>query len=121
MMGYRSDVRALVYATNRSDADQYMQLKLLMSTTFKEVMDEWKDYIRWIDNERVFEFQAEGIKWYESYDDIRRFERFLRDVEALEYIVEFVRVGEDDGDVDTRYSNGAKYFLDTVTTITCYF
>ena len=119
-MGYRSDVRALVYAKNRNDADQYMQLKLLVSTTFKDVFEEWSSYFRWVDDGRVLDFQADEVKWYESYEDVQNIERFLREVEELEYVVEFIRVGEEDGDVETRYSDGSEYLLGTSTSISCY-
>ena len=122
-MGYSSDVRALVYVKDRAtDADQYMQLKLLMSTTFKDVFEEWPSHFRWNDNERVLDFQADGVKWYESFEDVQNVERFLREVEELEYVVEFVRVGEEEngGDVVTRYSDGAEYILSTSTSISCY-
>jgi tetrahydrodipicolinate N-succinyltransferase len=122
-MGYISDVRALVYAKNRNDADQYMQymqLKLLVGTTFKDVFEEWSSYFRWVDNERVLDFQADDVKWYESYEDVQNIERFLREVEELEYVVEFIRVGEESEDIETRYSDGSECLLGTSTSISCY-
>lgn len=57
----------------------------------------------------------EGIKWYESYEDIQAIERFVTLAECDEYEFEvdgkpqsssehmkFVRVGEEDGDIENR-------------------
>jgi hypothetical protein len=60
----------------------------------------------------------EGIKWYDSYPDIQAIERFVAEAECDEYEFEdddgkqglssehvrFVRVGEEDGDIETRGS-----------------
>ncbi len=57
----------------------------------------------------------EGIKWYESYEDIQAIEKFVAEAESDEYEFEvdgkpqsssehikFVRVGEEDGDIENR-------------------
>ena len=57
----------------------------------------------------------DGIKWYESYPDIQAIEKFILEAESDEYEFEvdgkpqassehikFVRVGEEDGDVENR-------------------
>ena len=59
----------------------------------------------------------EGIKWYDSYEDIQTLERFVAEAECDEYEFEvegvkqnssdhikFVRVGEEDGDIESRGS-----------------
>ena len=45
-MGYRSDVRALIYPSNGDqNLVEYEKLKLLMNTTFKDVYEAWgKNY-----------------------------------------------------------------------------
>ena len=57
----------------------------------------------------------DGIKWYDSYEDIQILERFVAEAECDEYEFEvdgkpqsssehikFVRVGEEDGDIENR-------------------
>ena len=57
----------------------------------------------------------DGIKWYESYEDIGTIERFVQEAISDEYEFEvdgkpqsssehikFVRVGEEDGDIENR-------------------
>ena len=57
----------------------------------------------------------DGIKWYDSYEDIQTLERFISEAESDEYQFEvdgelqsssehikFVRVGEEDTDIETR-------------------
>jgi hypothetical protein len=43
-MGYRSDVKALIYpVSGEHNLLNYDKLKTLMNTTFKDVFDAWND------------------------------------------------------------------------------
>lgn len=110
-MGYRSDVQALVYPTTEGDEAQYNQLKVLMNTAYKEAFDLWVDEFKWDDDKLVLKFSAVGVKWYTSYTDVSRVEAFFCGAEDLGYAVEFVRVGEDYNDIETRYSTDCSYYL----------
>lgn len=119
-MGYRSHVMALVYSSNHAqDVNEYGKLKLLMGTTFKGVFDEWESHFRWNDKQHVLVFNAEDVKWYESYPDVAKFIAFLSDVRDLDYQTEFVRVGEEEGDIESDYSADCACFLNTRTYVTC--
>ncbi len=72
----------------------------------------------------------DGIKWYESYPDIQAIEKFIIEAESDEYEFEvdgkpqassehikFVRVGEEDGDVESR---GCGFWDVYPTTNICY-
>jgi len=113
-MGYRSDVKALVYpAGGEHNLLNYDKLKTLMNTTFKDVLDFWSDdYFTWDDKHRVLKFAANSIKWYDSFPEVDRFTTFLAEVQELEYEYEFIRIGEDTDDIEddsTGDSNGFLY------------
>ena len=118
-MGYRSDVQALIYPqSGDQNLLEYDKLKLLFNTTFKDVFEAWgKDYFTWDDTHRVLKFSANSIKWYDSFPEVDLFPKFLADVRELEYEYEFLRIGEDDTDVEsdsTGDANGYMYVSRTI-------
>lgn len=111
-MGYRSEVMAVVYSNDAQEPEvHYNRLKLLMNTTYKELLDYWHDSFEWKENNKALRFTAMDVKWYPSYPEVARLEQFLGEIEELDYEVEFVRIGEDYNDVETRYSEGCSYHL----------
>jgi len=112
-MGYRSDVKALIYpVSGEHNLLNYDKLKTLMNTTFKDVFDAWNDeYFKWNDEHRVLEFSADSIKWYDGYPDVARFTRFLNEVQELEYEYEFIRLGEDMDDVEDDSTGDSEGYL----------
>lgn len=112
-MGYRSDVKALIYpVSGETNLLEYEKLKTLMNTTFRDVFEAWDDeYLKWDDEHRVLVFKAESIKWYDSYPDVDRFTRFLDEVHELEYEYEFIRLGEEDDDVESNSTGDSQGFL----------
>jgi hypothetical protein len=126
-MGYRSEVRCLIYPRETAVGDEpklndnYHALKTVMNTTFKEVVDYWSEWIRFDDQHRVFDFAIDHVKWYASYPEVNKFEAMLAEIEDLGYEYEFVRVGEDEDDIDRRMSENDSGYLSTSTSITCYF
>jgi hypothetical protein len=128
-MGYRSQVMALIYPDHESEEDcraTYAQLKLLMGTTFKEVSDEFGEDMKWFDDECVLQFDLPDVKWYPSYPGVQMFERMLEAFDRYSddglpgYCTEFVRVGEDSGDNDEKYTGeNIHYYLQMRRTIDC--
>lgn len=117
-MGYRSDVMALVYpAGGEHNLLHYDKLKTLMNTTFKDMLDTWGDYFDWDDTHRVLKFTANSIKWYDGYPDVARFTVFLTEVQELEYEYEFLRIGEDDTDVEADCTGDAENYMYVERTI----
>lgn len=110
-MGYRSDVQAVIYPITEGNEAQYNQLKVLMNTAYKEAFDHWVDEFEWDDDKLVLKFSAVGVKWYSSYTDVVQIEALLSGVEELGYAVEFVRLGEDYNDIETRYSEDCSFYL----------
>ena len=120
-MGYRSDVMALVYpsasSTPSSRGDLYEQLKTLMNTTFKDVMDEWGADSEWVDRAMVLKFTISDVKWYPGYSSVELFTNFMSDAQDLGYQTEFVRIGEETEDVEQIFSADATYHLRVVRSI----
>jgi hypothetical protein len=112
-MGYRSDMKALVYPAGGADnLLKYDQLKTLMNTTFKDVYDYWQDpHFEWDDKHRVLKFSIESVKWYDMYPEVAQFNRFLTEVGDLGYLWESIRLGENDDDVECLASMDAEWYL----------
>ena len=112
-MGYRSDVQALIYPLGGEDnLLEYDKLKLLFNTTFKDVFEAWgEDYFSWDDKHRVLKFDANSVKWYDSFPEVALFPKFLADVQELGYEYEFIRIGEEDDDVETDRTGDAEGFM----------
>lgn len=103
-MGYRSNVRI---STNRAgykelfksvsnslNGDSFYDL---FSTNGLDFYDEYKDSVI---------FGWDYVKWYEEYDEVSIVMDTLKRL-GDKYPFEFIRVGEDDNDVDhKRYGDG---------------
>lgn len=118
-MGYRSDVKALIYPLGgEHNLLEYDKLKLLFNTTFQDVFEAWgEDYFSWNDKHRVLEFDANSVKWYDSYPEVQRLVKFLAEVQDLGYEYEFLRIGEDDNDVESMNSGDAENYMYVERTI----
>jgi hypothetical protein len=111
-MGYRSDVMAAFYTT----PDKAAAMKLYVDENFPE---ELAGNLRPINDKHYqgYMFEGEGWKWYESYPEIIEFNRFvsnfleLAEQEEIKWAYEFVRIGEDNDDVEENRSNYADYQL----------
>jgi len=112
-MGYRSDVQALIYPASGDDnLLEYNRLKLLFNTTFQDVFTAWgEDYFSWDDKHRALKFDANSVKWYDSYPEVGKLTQFLSDVQDLGYEFEFIRLGEEDDDVETDSTGDANGYM----------
>jgi hypothetical protein len=108
-MGYRSDVRAVIYGP--SDTLQRFVTSAKLDNTHKKVFEYFADSLRvyTVDGRSMLDLECGDVKWYDDYEDVRAWHDFmdLVDTDAtwdgLEY--EFVRVGEEDGDIEKESSN----------------
>ena len=118
-MGYRSDVKALIYPLGgEHNLLEYDKLKLLFNTTFQDVFEAWgEDYFSWNDKHRVLEFDANSVKWYDSYPEVQRLTKFLSEVQDLGYEYEFLRIGEEVEDVEEDSSGDSQGFMYVERTI----
>lgn len=114
-MGYRSEVRSLIYG----DADKVSALwtkhMLLDNAMLKMEGDHLRRYSSRLYNGltiSVIDLSADSWKWYEDYEHIQAWDKMLddaRDNFELEY--EFLRVGEEPGDVESKSSADSMGFL----------
>ena len=118
-MGYRSDVKALIYPLGgEHNLLEYDKLKLLFNTTFQDVFEAWgEDYFSWNDKHRVLEFDANSVKWYDSYPEVQRLTKFLSEVQELGYEYEFLRIGEEDEDIEADSTGDAENYMYVERTI----
>jgi len=125
-MGYRSNIRCLIYPMDRAPEnkqsliDNYHALVTLMNTTFKDVVDNFSSDMTLDVTHHVVDFVIDDVKWYPSYPDVQAFEKMLDEVAELGYCYEFVRVGEDNNDIEMRESDHSNGYLGVTTSITCY-
>lgn len=132
-MGYTSDVMVVIYPDVQNDddgVDKYNQLKVLMNTTFKELVDKWfGDCMEWLDERHVLKFDIQSVKWYDSYADVQAFHNMLDtlsgdpnegDDRIGGYCTEFLRIGEDENDIE-RICEGHNrhYYLSVHREIHC--
>lgn len=111
-MGYRSDVAVVIYGDGR-DPEKYALLKTLMNTTFKEAYTEFDGNAEWHDYKYVLEFAMKSVKWYDGHGEVQKFMKMLEDIVDIKgFNYEFMRIGEDDGDIE-RHTGGenAEYIL----------
>jgi hypothetical protein len=116
---------ALIYPERGSDdmVAKYEQLKLLIATTFKDVVDEhFVSCMEWMDADRVLKFTMDDVKWYPSYADVQAFETMLEEFgdDIPGYCTEFVRIGEESDDIEQRQTgNNNEYYLQVRRSIDC--
>lgn len=143
-MGYTSDVVAVFYTTSNPKNEQAhkrneAKLKLFMEENFPA---EWKkpewagesEGLTMLENDTgtIYEFQVTSVKWYEGYESVQKFNEFWDKFVALadgegededegdeppEWACEFVRLGENDDDAETKSSDEAEYVLQVSRTI----
>jgi len=130
-MGYRSNLMVLIYPDVdkvEAESPKYEQLKLLMNTTFKNVVEEFGGNMTWMDSARVLKFEIEDVKWYPTYSDVQMFEKMLGtfkgsgddDEDITGYCTEFVRIGEDTEDVEEAHTgHNNHYYLSVRREIDC--
>jgi hypothetical protein len=120
-MGYRSDVHALFYTTNKEDLPV---LKLYMDENYPEDLHDLEE----ISSNRIYgyEMKYENVKWYEGYDDVKAFDAFKTKYQDLiegqetgkQWCFEFVRVGEDTDDIEFE-QHDSSYVLSVSRRIEC--
>lgn len=119
-MGYRSSVHAIFYWPNNptidSDADKtlraekYGLLKVLLNTTYKDLVDRWNEYenaFTFEDGQEIVEFRLDDTKWYDDYPEVKQFVEFQGALRDLGYAYEFIRIGEDEDDTEVERSPGS--------------
>lgn len=121
-MGYRSDVGLCVYTvgTETEQRDKFLALKTLLNTRFAEVTQTFGDDYTYDPVENQLRVLIENVKWYNGFPDVKMFMDMIDSLEELEYEYDYVRVGEDTGDVETLSSFNSDGRIGTRTTLEWY-
>lgn len=130
-MGYRSDVDIVFYVPAGSET-AYPILKLWFDANYPhtEAKDEWCASIDYDEENQAILVGYQDVKWYDGYDHPQAVEKAFDDIDNLtrndtittvteddtdavpfEIAWEFVRIGEDDNDIETRASDNADYVI----------
>jgi hypothetical protein len=117
-MGYRSEVMAAFYTTNKEDAPM---LKLFIE-------ENWPDKglapLECLKSDQYFGylFHEEDVKWYDSFPEVQAFAEFVRkfteiaqggEADRRKWQYEFARIGEDYNDVEVT----GTYYNDCVLSV----
>lgn len=106
-MGYRSEVRALVYGHPDVVVSTVMAWLHKGGTNFW-ALPGWVGALREYtqpdlvgdEHKRVIDLSASGWKWSDVYEDVAAWTRFMAKAEEAGLSCEFVRIGEDHDDVE---------------------
>ena len=102
-MGYRSDVAYVISFASIADRDTFVELVKNKNDKFlTEALDECETEHK---DRPLITFRADDQKWYESYPDVQAHHNLMDyAVEVYEHTSgwRFIRVGEDDGDVEVN-------------------
>ena len=116
-MGYRSDVKLVFYCKN--EGDNFAKLEAWVGEKLKEEAE----YSQRIEHGSLqgIMFVWEWIKWYEDYPEIAKIiqamDEFSDTMTEDGFMYEFIRVGEEDDDIEHRDSNNAAGLLSVRRTI----
>ena len=130
-MGYRSDVMAVFYnivtGDEEKDKRNLATLDMFVRENFPEPLlheGDVDDGMRRIEdkNRVIYEFKNTGVKWYESYEEVKAFDAFwekfceLADEsqegdEPVDWACEFIRLGENTDDIEEKSSNEAEWLI----------
>lgn len=118
-MGYRSQVRSIIYGK----PDKVLAFWTMHKLEGNEALKAFADSItRYTVNAgdggtAVIDLYGDNWKWYEDYIDVKAWHALLQDAEECELEYEFVRVGENRDDVVYECSAESQYWLNTQTEI----
>jgi hypothetical protein len=130
-MGYRSEVDIVFYVPSQSDT-AYPLLKLWFDANYPhaEAKDEWCASIDYDEENQAILVSYQDVKWYSDYEHVKTVEKAFDDIDELinndsittvteddtdttpfNIAWEFVRIGEDDNDIETRASDNGDYVI----------
>lgn len=136
-MGYRSQVRSLIYgepelidtllAKEKLAGEKGIQHMFDGFITVTETMTRVYTHTTNPDGTtestphetpmKVIDLEGTDWKWYDSYDDVKHWHALLAEADGLGLHYEFVRIGEETGDIETESSADAHYLLQVYTSI----
>jgi hypothetical protein len=113
-MGYRSEVKSLIYGTEQEIADFKAATFDLYNQVRAENGDEITDERN--DKFKLIFLNAPYSKWYDEYEEVQHWHDLLDLAKEAGLCTEFVRIGESsEGDIETDYSGEkCEYYLEAV-------
>ena len=135
-MGYYSDVTILVYgpedAVTAFLAAQRLRGRNPLEVggdhlTLSRLPDSCADSVEGGSPWLLLRAEFTCVKWYEHYPEVRLWENLLSDADdasaEADYsggvCYEYIRAGEDPGDVEYRFSSHSEHFLTARTVVEC--
>lgn len=101
-MGYRSEVKSVIYGEPR----EVQLFKEACFDLYNQICEDYGDEVTTLSSPtRAFIYlNANYTKWYDEFDEVRRWHEFLDIANDVGLNTEFVRVGESsDGDIEQDY------------------
>lgn len=139
-MGYRSDVRSLIYG-DPGKIDALIAKHALLGTKGHGIMDDVRIYeilrpigeplpqaeqvpgpVRYAEvTYRCIDLEGNGWKWYSVYPDVAFWTELLAEAAEMELNTEFMRIGEepDDIEVEINIVDDGESYLSVDRTINC--
>jgi hypothetical protein len=132
-MGYRSEVDVVFYVPSESDT-AYPLLKLWFDANYPhtEAKHDWGAEIKYLQEDRAITVYYNDVKWYEAYEHPQAVDKLFSEVDTMfdqlqaaalaadtddvsqdpnvtpfEIAYEFVRMGEEDQDIEINQSINA--------------
>jgi hypothetical protein len=123
-MGYRSQVRCLIYGS-KQDVDAFLTAHVIIggsrvlqhfsNTLSRYAIDTYDGF-----KLHVLDLNEESCKWYSDYEEIIAWEAFMNEAPDMGLEYEFYRLGEEFSDIEERRTEGGRGFLYTTSpTVEC--
>jgi hypothetical protein len=131
-MGYRSLVRSCIYTTDVELFDAFIAGQKLVEPRIFDDSNWFKDNIKFTEKvytmagtmqkqtTKILDLYCSDVKWYDDFDDVKSWMAMLEKAEDQGLNFEFVRVGEEAGDIEKENGgDDVEHFLYTITEIAC--
>ncbi len=107
-MGYRSQVQSVIYGEVAKVNAFLVKHKVVGNPVFDEFKEhlhifekDWKDVTSGTEVMKFIHLDSgdDSWKWYDDYDDVKAWHALLADAEESGLSYEFIRIGEETGDI----------------------
>jgi len=98
-MGYRSTVAFIISFKDKETLDNYLAPRLLD----ENLKNDRENFSRTTWDDASAMYYAEDVKWYDNYEDVIALTRLYKDTIEAGGAYRFIRVGEDDKDIEEEY------------------
>jgi len=99
-MGYRSTVAFIISFKDKETLDNYLAPRLLD----ENLKNDRENFSRIAWDDASVMYYVEVVKWYDNYEDVIALTRLYKDTIEAGGAYRFIRVGEDDKDIEEEYA-----------------